>query len=178
MRRGEWCLVKTTKGSRLATCTCGRVQCRAIGPPIVSLVCYCSDCQEAGARIEALRHAANLRDADGGTPLLTFRDDRFSCLIGAENLESHRIKATSKTRRMVASCCNSAMFLKYEPGFWVSCYQARFDADLLPPLDMRIYTRHRRSETPLPRDVPSFSRSPMQLFLRGAFARLTMLLGV
>ena len=71
---------------REASCRCGRVRCRAAGKPIVSVVCYCEDCQEGGRILEALPDAPRFRDADGGTPLLVYRDDRFECLSGEELL--------------------------------------------------------------------------------------------
>lgn len=159
-----------------SSCACGRVRCRAIGAPIVSLVCYCDDCQEGARRIEALPNAAGFRDADGGTPLLTYRDDRFSCSAGEELLVGYKISERAPTRRVVASCCNSAMFLKYRPGFWVSAYRARFEGNL-PPLQMRTQIEHRRVDTDLPRDVPCYRGFPPRLYAKIISARVTMLLG-
>jgi hypothetical protein len=76
--------------TRTSSCACGRVRCQAIGAPIVSLVCYCDDCQEGARRIEALPNAAGFREADGGTPLLTYRDDRFTCSTGEELLVDYK----------------------------------------------------------------------------------------
>src|SRR5216683_2880743 len=59
--------------TRYASCACGRVQCRAVGEPILSAVCYCDNCQEGARQIEALPNATSFRDADGGTPYLTYR---------------------------------------------------------------------------------------------------------
>ncbi|MGL4497234.1 MAG: hypothetical protein ACRCUX_15585, partial [Beijerinckiaceae bacterium] len=105
---------------RISRCQCGSVVCEGSGEPILSAVCYCRDCQEGSRRIEAMPTAPTLRDPDGGTHYLTYRDDRFRCVAGAELLVPHRLKPKSATRRMVASCCNSGMFLKYEKGFWTS----------------------------------------------------------
>jgi len=163
--------------TRYSSCACGRVQCEAIGAPIVSLVCYCDDCQEGARQIEALPNAASFRDADGGTPLLTYRDDRFRCSSGENLLVGYKIKESAPTRRMVASCCNSAMFLKYAPGFWISAYRARFNGDDLPPLEMRDQIEHRRADTDLPRDVPCYRGFPMRLYAKVISARVAMLLG-
>jgi hypothetical protein len=168
---------RTARLIRQSSCRCGRVQCRAIGAPIVSLVCYCDDCQEGARRIEALPNAASFRDADGGTPLLAYRDDRFECSSGGELLASFKIKESSPTRRMVASCCNSAMFLKFAPGFWISAYRARFKGDDLPPLEMRDQIEHRRADTPLPSDVPCYRGFPMRLYAKMISARVAMQLG-
>jgi hypothetical protein len=163
--------------TRLSTCACGRVECRAFGRPIVSAVCYCDDCQAGAGRIEALPNAAGFRDADGGTPLLVYRDDRFLCSSGADLLVAYKIGEDAPTSRMVASCCNSAMFLKFAPGFWVSAYRARFRGDDLPPLQMRNQIQHRNADTGLPSDVPCYRGFPPQLFARIMLARAAMLFG-
>ncbi len=164
--------------TRIAACRCGRVKCRASGAPITNVVCYCNDCQEAGRRIEALPGAAPFVDADGGTPLLVCRDDRFACVEGEDLLTAFRLKESSPTRRMVASCCNSAMFLKYEPGFWVSAYRARFPADQLPPLEMRMQIQDRRSDQPFPDDAPRYRGFASRLFLKAIRARIAMWIGL
>jgi len=162
--------------SRVISCACGRVRCEAAGAPIVSAVCYCLDCQEGGRRIEALPNAPLVRDLDGGTPYLTFRDDRFRCLAGEELLEDHRLKPDSHTRRVVASCCNTGMFLKFDPGFWVSTYRLRYSG-ALPPIEMRTKVERRRSELPLPQDAPSFRGFPLRLISRLIATRLAMAFG-
>ena len=162
---------------RQSSCRCGLVRCQAVGAPIVSVVCYCEDCQEGARRIEALPDAASFCDADGGTSLIVYRDDRFACESGEELLTAYRLKEGSPTRRMVASCCNSAMFLKFEPGFWVSAYRARFEGDDLPPLDLRDQIEHRRADTPLPNDAPGYRGFPLRLFVKIISARIAMLFG-
>lgn len=162
---------------RLSSCACGRVQCRAVGAPIVSLVCYCNGCQNGARLIEALPNAAGFRDADGGTPFLSYRDDRFECSSGEELLVGYKLKESAPTQRMVASCCNSAMFLKFAPGFWVSAYRARFEDGDLPPIDMRVQIEHRRADAALPRDPPGYRGFPMRLFAKVIAARVSMLLG-
>lgn len=79
---------------------------------------------------------------------------------------------------MVASCCNSAMFLKFAPGFWVSAYRARFEEGDLPPIEMRIQIEHCRADTELLGDVPNYRGFPMRLFAKVMSARVAMLLGL
>jgi hypothetical protein len=69
------------------------------------------------------------------------------------------------------------MFLKFEPGFWISSYRLRYSGDL-PPVEMRNQTRDRRAETAISSDAPSFSRFPMRLFAKLIRARLEMLFGL
>ncbi len=162
--------------TRTATCRCGRVQCEAMGPPILSGVCYCLDCQAAGLRLEALADAAPVRDEDGGTPYLTYRDDRFHCVSGQALLVPMRLTEKAPTRRMIADCCNTAMFLKFGPGHWVSAYRHRFDGDA-PPIEMRTKVGRRVSDVPLPGDAPAYRSFPVALLWRLIRARMAMWFG-
>ena len=162
---------------RVASCDCGKVRCEVVGRPIASAVCYCSDCQEGARRIEALRGAPPILDADGGAASLVYRDDRFRCVAGEDLLVPYRLSEKAPTRRMAASCCNTGMFLKFEAGFWVSAYRLRFSGDL-PPVEMRNQTRDRQSDTPIPADAPAFARFPMRLFARLMRARVAMWVGM
>ena len=100
----------------VATCQCGKVTVEAIGRPILTASCYCASCQEAGRRLERLASAPPLLDADGGTSMILYRKDRVQCVTGRQHLKEHRLKPESPTRRVVATCCNSAMFLDFTKG--------------------------------------------------------------
>ncbi len=76
-------------------------------------------------------------------------------MAGQEYLREYRLKPDSPTRRVVATCCNSAMFLDFTRGHWLSMYRNRFPAGA-PPLEVRIMTRERRAGVELPKDVPSY----------------------
>ena len=106
-----------------ASCRCGAVAFEATGAPIVSTACYCESCQEAGRRIEQLADAPPVLDADGGTAFILYRKDRVRCVHGGERLTEHRLKPDSPTRRMVSNCCNSAMFLEFSRGHWLTLYR-------------------------------------------------------
>jgi hypothetical protein len=87
------------------------------------VACYCDDCQEGSRQIEALPGAASIRGPDGGTEYLAYRKDRIKCSKGAAFLQSHKIRQTSVTNRVVANCCNSAMYLNFDDGkYWVDLW--------------------------------------------------------
>jgi len=160
-----------------ATCSCGRVELKALGRPIVSSVCYCDDCQKGADQIEALPSAGAVRDPDGGTAYILFRKDRIECCKGAELLRRYKLKETSATNRVVATCCNSAVFMNFDKGpHWVSAYRARFRGEL-PPLDARICTRFRADGVALPDDVPSYRGYSPGLVVKLLASRVAMLLG-
>ncbi|ATW05507.1 hypothetical protein [Sphingorhabdus sp. YGSMI21] len=159
-----------------STCQCGKVRCQAVGRPILSGVCYCDDCQAGAAMLEALDGAAKVTEEDGGTHYLTYRDDRFSCVKGVELLKAYQNAPDAPTRRMVASCCNSAMFLKFAKGHWTSAYAKRFAGDI-PPVEMRTQTQFRQSNLPLPDDAPSYRTFGPKLFWRLITSRIAMIFG-
>jgi len=138
-----------------ATCQCGKVKFEAVGPPILTGSCYCTSCQEAGRRFEQLASAPPVLDPDSGTSLILFRKDRVQCSAGQDYLEEHRLKPDSPTRRIVATCCNSAMFLDFTKGHWLSMYRSRFPTGA-PPLEMRVMTKERRVGVELADDLPNY----------------------
>ena len=138
---------------RVATCQCGKVKVEAIGRPILAASCYCASCQEAGHRLERLASAPPVLDADGGTSVMLYCKYRVQCVAGRQHLEEHRLKPDSPTRRVVATCCNSAMFLDFTKGHWLSMYRNRFPTGA-PPIEMRVMIRERRVGVALCDDVP------------------------
>jgi hypothetical protein len=101
--------------------------------------------------------------------------DRFSCVEGNQLLQGLRIQPDSPTKRVVASCCNSAMFLDFERGHWVSVYRARFAGDMAPP-QMRVQTRFRPKGVEIPNDLPAYAAFPPKLIVKLVAARIAMLL--
>jgi len=157
-----------------ARCRCGEVEIGTMGAPIVSNVCYCADCQNGSRQIEELPNAGAVRDPDGGTAYILFRKDRINCSKGVALLKSYKIKAGSATNRVVATCCNSAMFMNFDKGpFWVSAYRSRFQGDL-PPLDMRICTKSRPGGGAIPTDAPSYPGYPPALMMKFLTSGLAM----
>jgi hypothetical protein len=134
---------------------CGEVVLEVTGAPIVHTACYCVSCQQAGGWIEQLPDAPPVLDADGGTDYVLYRKDRVRCIQGGERLEAHRLKPDAPTRRMVASCCNSAMFPDFTKGHWLTVYRVRLP-ERVPPLEMRVMTADRPEGVVLPDDVPNY----------------------
>jgi len=137
-----------------AQCSCGKVSIDVTSPPISHNACYCNDCQLGAKRIEALPGAAPLMDSDGGTPFLDYRKDRVRQGDPEQLLHPFKLKESSTTERFVSTCCNSAMYLSFQGGHWVSLYRKRFKGDV-PPLERRLWTKYKRDDVTLPDDVPN-----------------------
>lgn len=141
---------------RTAACTCGQVAFEAKGEPIVTAACYCTSCQTAGESLETRLSAPSVLETDGGTGYLLFRKDRVRCLRGQAHLREYRLAPTSKTRRVIATCCNAPIFLELSGGHWLSIYKDRFaKADQLA-LEMRTMVRDRRPDVAFTDALPSY----------------------
>jgi hypothetical protein len=146
--------------SETCACRCGRVTVEVAGKPIAHAICYCTSCRTAGLAFAQAPGAPSVIDADGGTDLLLYRKDRIGPIAGGELLREHRLTPNSPTRRVVATCCNTPMFLDFTSGHWLGLYAGRVSGPL-PPLGMRVMTGDRLEKTPLPNDVPNYpSHSP------------------
>jgi hypothetical protein len=169
-------MTEPPKNHATAQCSCGSVELEVIDAPITSVVCYCDDCQEGARQIEALPNARPVRDPDGGTAYVLYRKDRVKCSKGPQFLRGYKIREKSATNRVVATCCNSAMFLNFDDGkHWVDVYRARFQGDV-PPLQMRICTKFKPENNDVPSDVRSCSTYPFKLVAKLVAAKIAMLL--
>jgi hypothetical protein len=155
-----------TDPNHVAQCRCGAVEIGAWSEPLVVTACYCDDCQAASERLAVSANSPPLASPDGGTEFMVFRRDRIACTRGAENLEAMRLTAATKTRRMVAGCCATPMYVSFDDKRpWVSAFRARFGADA-PPVQMRICTRFRRADDKAKDDSPEHKGYPAAMILR------------
>jgi hypothetical protein len=136
-------------------CACGQVALQIQGRPIISVECLCADCQNAGTFLQSLPGAPRTVDNNGATRFVLYRKDRVRCEKGQERLREHRLSKDSKTRRVVAACCNTPMFLEFTDGHWLSVYGGLWPATSLPALEVRTMTRSRPAGVVLPGDVPN-----------------------
>jgi hypothetical protein len=77
-----------------------------------------------------------------------------------------RLTEASKTRRMIAGCCATPMYLAFDDMRpWASAYRANFGA-AAPAVEMRICARFRRSAAQADDRLPSHPGYPPALFFR------------
>ncbi len=157
----------------MVSCRCGLVSLQIKGPPIAHIACYCNSCHAAGLLIERLHDPSPVLDLDGGTDYLLFRKDRVRCTRGGERLKEFRLKSNSPTRRLVAGCCNTAMFLDFSKGCWLTIYRGRI-AGSVPPLQMRVMIADRREGVVLTNDVPAYGGHAGRLIRKMMTAWATM----
>ncbi|MBO6637210.1 MAG: hypothetical protein JJ920_04670 [Roseitalea sp.] len=137
------------------TCRCGQVGVHLQGAPILSVECLCSDCQSAGQAFVAKSGGGPVLLETGATPFVLYRKDRVSFTRGAESLCEHRLSETSKTRRVIASCCNTPVFLELGGSHWLSLYATLWPDGTKPPLQLRTMTKDAPADAVLSGDVPN-----------------------
>lgn len=158
---------------RTIGCACGKVQIEVSGSPFMVNICHCDDCQRGSAQLEQLSDAPKILDSYGGTPYVLYRKDRVSISSGREHLADQRIDGEDNTRRVVASCCNSPLFLDFEPGHWIALYQQRFD-DPVPSARMRIQTRYMAPGAQPGDGLPLHAGFPSSMMVKLLATRLAM----
>ncbi|HMI18973.1 MAG TPA: hypothetical protein VK533_05460 [Sphingomonas sp.] len=151
--------------SAKASCQCGRVEAVIAGKPILHAICYCESCRTAGLAFAQAPNAPSIVARDGGTDFLVYRKDRVGRFTGGDLLREHRLKPDSPTRRIVATCCNTPMFLDFTKGHWLSLYAGRLSGNIRP-LDMRVMTADRPEGPPLPDDVSNHATHSPRFLIR------------
>lgn len=145
-------------------CACGKTKLVVKGAPIASVECCCASCQDAGRRFEHLPQARPVLTAYGATPFVLYRKDRVIFLSGIEGLKAHRLSKEAATRRVVASCCNTPMFLEFKGGHWLSIYGMLWPNGSRPPLVLRTVTKDVEWRNTLPNDAPNAKEHTLSFY--------------
>jgi hypothetical protein len=104
--------------------------------------------------------------ASGTTPFVLYRKDRVRFLKGADRLREFRLSPDAPTRRVIATCCNTPVFLEFQKGHWLSLYGGLWPAGTRPALEMRTMTSDLPAGTELPDDVPNGKRQSARFFAK------------
>ena len=156
------------------SCTCGQFRLEVEGNPIVAVECCCNSCRAAGARFRALPSAPSILLPSGATRFVLYRKDRTRFVQGSESLKEFRLTPESKTRRVVATCCNTPVFAEFQNGHWLSLYGCLWPADTLPALELRTMTMDLPVGTALSDDVPNASRHTVSFYVKLLSAWIAM----
>ncbi len=141
------------------------------GPHIATVECLCTSCQTAGRMLSAIPGAAPILDEKGATAFVMHRKDRTAITQGEANLKAHRLSEDAGTRRVIAACCNTPIFMELKGGHWLSIYAALWADASRPAVEMRTMTGTRDD---LPNDVPNLKSHSLGFYGRlfGAWAKM------
>lgn len=155
-------------------CACGQVHIQVEGDPIVSAECHCDSCRQAGAQLQPISGGRQILEANGGTRFVLFRKDRVRFVVGAALLKEFRPTPTSPTRRVLASCCGSPVFLEFMRGHWLSLYGSLWQKGSLPPIELRTMTSDLPNTAHLSADVPNARYQTFSFFRKLLMAWMLM----
>lgn len=147
-------------------CSCGETQLEVSGDPIMVTECLCNSCRAAAARLERLKGARKILNEYGATRFGEYRKDRVHFIAGQECLREFRLKPDADTRRVVACCCNTPVFMEMKGGHWVSVYGQLWPEGQMLPLDMRTMTSDLPDTSILPNDVPNLKRQSLSFYTK------------
>ena len=141
--------------SRSLSCACGAVRIDVVGASIVSSECCCDSCRKASERIEALPGAPNVLEPHGAVRYELYRKDRVTFVSGQAQMREFRVSPESPTRRVVAACCSTPLFMEFQNGHWLSMFGVLWPTGTLPALQLRTMASDLSDPTALPADVPN-----------------------
>jgi hypothetical protein len=147
------------------TCRCGEVRIETKGAPIVTATCHCESCQKAAAGFAEFPGKPQVLNAEHGTGFTLYRKDRVQFVRGEALLRAYRLTSKATTRRVLARCCDTPMFLEFFKGHWLSIYRARFGA-AGPAIEMRVLTSARPKGVTLSGDVPTYEKHSVKFMWR------------
>ena len=106
-----------------------------------------------------------LTDYDA-TPFVMYRKDRVVFLTGKDRLKSFRLAPDSSSERVIATCCNTPIFLEFKGGHWLSLYGRLWPEGTCPPLEMRTMVSDLPDGAALPDDVPNAKKQSLGFFAK------------
>jgi len=146
-------------------CTCGHTRLEVTGAPIMTTECCCTSCRAAGSRMQALEGAPDFLSRYG-TPFVMYRKDRVRFITGEEALKAFRLSPKAPTRRAVATCCNTPIFLEFQSGHWLSLYREIWPAGARPAIEQRTMTVDLPNGVELPDDIPNPKKHTFTFFVK------------
>ena len=155
-------------------CACGCTRLELEGQPILVAECLCESCRAAAARLSALPGADNMLTGYAATPCAEYRKDRVRIVSGTEYLAEFRLQPGSASRRVIATCCNTPMFLEMKGAHWLSLYLHLWPAEVRPKAELRTMTGDLPDVSGLPQDIPNLRTHSVSFYARLLAAWIAM----
>ena len=152
--------------SRIIGCACGQTRLEVRGEPILVSECLCDSCRAAAARLAKLPGAKPILTAYQATPCAEYRKDRVHMLSGTEHLREFRLSADAGSRRVVATCCNTPVFLEMKGAHWLNLYTHLWPETARPKPELRTMTRDLPDVSALPADIPNLKTHTVSFYMK------------
>ncbi|AOF93485.1 DUF6151 family protein [Sinorhizobium sp. RAC02] len=155
-------------------CACGQTHLEVAGNPILVSECLCNSCRAAAGRLATLPGARNTLTAYHATPAAEYRKDRIRILSGEENLKEFRLSPTARSRRVVATCCNTPVFLEMKGAHWLSLYLHLWPVETRPKAELRTMVGDLADPSGLPSDMPNLKTHTVTFYAKLLAAWIAM----
>ncbi|OCC02287.1 hypothetical protein BA190_24885 [Labrys sp. WJW] len=153
-------------GTMTIGCNCGRARLEVRGAPILVSECLCNSCRAAAGRLAKLPGARSMLTCHEATPSAEYRKDRVKILSGAEYLSEFRLSDKAGSRRVVATCCNTPVFLEMKGAHWLSLYSHLWPEEARPKPQMRTMVGDLIDASRLPNDIPNLKTHTISFYAK------------
>ncbi|HDS1828044.1 hypothetical protein [Stenotrophomonas sp. AG209] len=147
-------------------CACGQVRLAITCRPIASVECCCDSCRRAGTQLQSMPGAPQVLGPQGQTHFVMQRKDRVRIEAGQSLLHAFRLSSRGGSRRVLAGCCNTPLFLEFSGGHWLSLYGLLWPASERPAVEMRTMVSDLPDPSALPDDVPNLKTRSLRFYAR------------
>jgi len=159
---------------RTIGCACGKTRLEVQGQPMMVTECMCNSCRTAADRLATLPGARKILTNYRATPCAEYRKDRVRIVSGADHLHEFRLAADSGSRRVVATCCNTPMFLEMKGAHWLSIYLHLWPEATRPTPQLRTMTGDLSDRSSLPADIPNLKTHKVSFYAKLLAAWIAM----
>lgn len=158
----------------LIGCACGRTRLKVQGEPFLVSECLCNSCREAAARLARLPGAQPILTEYQATPCAEYRKDRVEIASGTEHLKAFHLTADAGSRRVVADCCNTPLFLEMKGAHWLSVYLHLWPKESRPKPELRTMVSDLPDASRLPGDILNLKTHHMRFYAKLLAAWIAM----
>lgn len=155
-------------------CACEGTRLEVSGPPIIVTECVCDSCRAAAARLAKLPGAKDMRTRHGATSSALYRKDRVRIVSGAGHLGEFRLTADAGTRRVVATCCNTPIFMEMKGAHWLDLYLHLWPETVRPHAIVRTMVGDLPDPSALPTDIPNLKTQSARFYAKLLWAWVAM----
>lgn len=154
-----------TTSTRLS-CNCGKTAIEVIGAPFLVTECMCNSCRAAAARLAGLPQAENMLTPIGATVTAMYRKDRVRFTDDFDKLAEFRLTENAGTRRVVATCCNTPVFMELKGAHWLDIYLHLWPDTSRPKPQLRTMVSDLADASALPDDMPNLKKQSASFYAK------------
>jgi hypothetical protein len=155
-------------------CSCGSIALDVTGTFILSDECCCTSCRQAADILHKQYSVPAFTEPNGSVAYVLYRKDRVAFIKGVEHLRAFKLSAQSPTRRVVALCCGTPVFLEFSKGHWLSLNNKLWPAATRPKPELRIMVGDMANASHLSQDIPNAKTYTFRFYWKLMVAYIAM----